>query len=131
MTDRRAIIDDEAKRAWPQPRTLVIMYVVLPMVMVMSVWLWIRHERAKVRDRGVTACITAGHDEAWCDAAADKNHDRCMELTFRPSTRTSGESFEAAGYVECLDIGATAYWKASAERAAERRRKATSPAGLP
>lgn len=127
MTDPHAIIDDENERAWPRARTLVILYMVLPVVMLTSVWLWIRNERGKVRERGVTACISAGHDQEWCQAAADKNHDRCMELTFRPGTRTSHESFDAAGYVECLDIGATAFWKVSAERAAERRRKGAGP----
>jgi len=117
----RKIADDEAQR-WPRARTLVIMYVVLPLVTLMAAWLWIRHERAKVRDRGVAACITSGRDGAWCEAAADKNHERCMELTFRPGTRTSGQSFDEQGYVECLDIGDQAYWKASAARAAERRR---------
>jgi hypothetical protein len=122
----REIIAGE-KRSWPQPRTLVILYVLLPTIMLMSVWLWIRHERSKVRERGVAACVVAGKGDAWCEAAADKNHDRCMELTFRPGTRTSGQSFDEQGYVECLDLGAQAYWKVSAERAAERRRRAASP----
>jgi hypothetical protein len=122
----RDIIDDE-RRARPQARTLLVMYVVLPMAMAMAVWLWIRHERAKVRERGVAGCIASGKDGAWCEAAADKHHERCMELTFRPSTRTSPESFEVQGYVECLDIGDQAYWKVSAERAAERRRREAHP----
>jgi hypothetical protein len=104
-------------------RLMVISYVVLPLATMLSVWLWIRHERAKVRDRGFGACLSAGRDASWCESAADRNHERCMELTFRPANRTSSETFDRQGYVECLDIGAEAYWKLSAERAAERRRK--------
>jgi hypothetical protein len=115
--------DDKTPRATPRLKVAVVMYVVLPMVVMLGAWLWIRHERAKVRDRGFGACVTAGREAAWCESAADRNHDRCMELTFRPASRTSGSGFDAEGYVECLDIGAEAYWKLSAERAAERRRK--------
>lgn len=115
--------EDEAARSDKKVRRVVVLYVVLPMLSLFLVWCWIKHERSKVRDRGFQACVNAGRDTKWCEEAADRNHERCMELTFRPATRTSpGGSFDEQGYIECLDIGATAYWKVSAERAAERRR---------
>jgi len=111
----------------PRTKRLFVLYVALPIVAALSVWLWVHQQRAKVRDRGVAACITSGHDAAWCEAAAAKNHEGCMDLTFRPGTRTSSESFDERGYVECLGMGGDAYWKLSAERAAERRRAAPPP----
>src|SRR6187551_1134491 len=90
---------------------MMVLYVVLPMVVVSSVWLWIRHERSKVRDMGFGACLSAGREATWCNAQAETNHERCMELTFRPGTRTSGRSFDGQGYVECLELGDLAYWK--------------------
>jgi len=121
----RVVEDDaspEARSSDARLRRILIFYVILPMAMMLAVWVWIKHERSKVRDRGYAACVTAGREPSWCEAAADKNHERCMELTFRPGTRTSPGGFDEQGYIECLDIGATAFWKLSAERAAERRR---------
>jgi hypothetical protein len=115
--------DEKMPRAASKLKVVVVLYVVLPMTVMLAVWLWIRHERAKVRDRGFGACVSAGREADWCESAADRNHERCMELTFKPANRTSGSGFDERGYVECLDIGAEAYWKLSAERAAERRRK--------
>jgi hypothetical protein len=109
------------ERAASRLRMSVLSFVVAPLLAALGVWLWIHHERGKVREEGFGACVAQGRDAAWCEAAADKHHDRCMELTFRPSTRTGPRSFDDQGYVECLDIGDKAYWKLSAERAAARR----------
>jgi hypothetical protein len=108
-------------RAASRLRVFVLTFVIAPMVVALLVWLWVHHERGKIREEGFAACVAQGRDAAWCEAAADKHHDRCMELTFRPSTRTGPRSFDQQGYVECLDIGDKAYWKLSAERAAARR----------
>jgi hypothetical protein len=108
-------------RAARRLRMFVLSFVVAPIAVALGVWLWIHHERGKIREEGFGACVAQGREAAWCDAAADRNHDRCMELTFRPSTRTGPRSFDQQGYVECLDIGDKAYWKLSAERAAARR----------
>jgi hypothetical protein len=109
------------ERAANRLRVFLLTFVVAPVAMALAVWLWIHHERGKIRAEGFGACVAHGHDEAWCDAAADKHHDRCMELTFRPAMRAGSRSFDQQGYVECLAIGDKAYWKLSAERAAARR----------
>lgn len=110
-------------RAATRIRAVIISFVILPTLTALLVWLWIHHERGKIRDRGFVACVSSGREASWCEAAASKNHARCMELTFRPGTRTSGSSFDEHGYIECLDIGDRAYWALSARRAAERRRQ--------
>ncbi|MDB5214204.1 MAG: hypothetical protein JWO86_2131 [Myxococcaceae bacterium] len=108
-------------REMPRMNRVLLLYGVLPLIAATSVWLWIHHQRAIVRDRGVSSCIASRQDAAWCEEAAAKNHDGCMDLTFRPGTRTSSESFDDRGYVECLGMGADAYWKLSSERAALKR----------
>ncbi len=101
-------------------RTVMIAVFVIPMIIASGIWLWIRHERGKIRDRGVSACVATGRTSAACNEMADRNHERCMELTFRAGGRFSGSSFDERGYVECIEIGEGAYWKLSAQRAADR-----------
>ncbi len=114
-------------REVPRVNRFLVLYVAAPMLMATSVWLWVQQQHAKVRERGVASCVAAHNDASWCELAASKNHDRCLELTFRPASRTSPESFDDRGYVECLEMGADGYWRVSSERAAARRRTPPRP----
>jgi len=102
-------------------RKLLLLYVGLPPVAMAMVWIWVKSERGVLRDRGAIACNQRKHDEVWCKEAADRHHERCVELTFSPATRTSSASFDTNGYVECLDVEPAEYWRLSAARALERR----------
>jgi hypothetical protein len=101
---------------FPRARTVFVALVVVPALVVGGIWIWIRSERAKVRERGVAACVREGHAAAECERGADANHERCVELTFRPASRMSAASFDEAGYVECITIGDKAYWEKSAHQ---------------
>jgi len=116
-------------RIAPSSRTMLFLYVGLPVVVVLMVWIWIKSERGALRDRGAIACNERKHDELWCKEAAGRHHERCVDLTFTPATRTSSASFDTTGYVECLDVGPEEHWRLSTARAAERRRGIQIPSG--
>lgn len=97
-----------------------IRYVVLPLCALFAAWLWVKNERSALKVRGHTACMAKRQDDAWCTQKADEHHERCIELTFRPGTKTARESFNPEGYVECLDIGAKKYWDLEAKRTKDR-----------
>ncbi len=134
MRRRRRMLGGEVVRVSEHPaakgierpkdkvRTAVVLFVILPCLALLLAWIWVKHQRSILKDRGAIACIATKHDEEWCAKAASAHHERCIELTFRPGTRTSGESFDTDGYVECLGVGPEEYWRLSSERAAERRR---------
>lgn len=107
-------------------RKAVVLYVVLPCLALLFAWIWVKNERAALKVRGTSACLSAKHDQEWCMRKADEHHERCIELTFRPGTKTAGESFNPEGYVECLEVGPKKYWDLSAARAKERDNAAPS-----
>lgn len=112
--------DGKVKRAF-------VLYVILPCLALFAAWLWVKNERAALKVRGHTACVASRHDDEWCTRKAEENHERCIELTFKPGTKTAGESFNPEGYVECLEIGPKKYWDLEAARALER--KSQQPSG--
>jgi len=110
-------------------RTGVILYIALPCLALLFAWLWVKNERAALKVRGTAACVAARRDQEWCAQKADEHHERCIELTFRPGTKTASESFNPEGYVECLEVGPKSYWDASAKRARAKEEENKLPSG--
>jgi hypothetical protein len=76
-----------------------------------AIAVWIMKTSHDARVKGRAACVAKGHDEAFCDEAASKHHERCYELTYDRGTKMrAGSGLDEKAYVDCLERGPEALW---------------------